>query len=85
MSGVSDASGTGHATTNATVPPSSKGWRVERVDGSEVFISPAGDWYARCQGSEVPDVEIPSKHKGIRPLKLREINHLRPDDRGVSK
>jgi hypothetical protein len=80
MQDGSDATGT---TTPLSSPPSSAGWSVVRVpDGSdvgdEVFVSPTGDWYARCSGAEVPDVEIPLKSRGMRPLKLRNINHLRP-------
>lgn len=78
MSGVSNPSGAGSATTKAIAPRPSKGWSVVRVEDGDVFVSPTGDWYARCSGSEVPDVEIPMQSKGVRPLKLRCINHLRP-------
>lgn len=62
-----------------------KRWRVfwhgsvlDDLGRVEVFESPDGHWYIRCPNSEEADLVVPVKTRGLEPVRLKSIDHWRP-------
>lgn len=46
----------------------------------EVFVSPEGKWYIRCEPKEEADLVVPLKTPGLSPLRLKCIDHWKPTE-----